>query len=563
MERSKKILTGNENQYYRATLKAMGFTTEDLKRPVIGIANAWSECVPGHYNLRQVAQRVKDGIYRAGGTPIEFGVLGGCDGMANGHVGMHYILPSRELVASSIESMAQINQFDGLVLLGSCDKIVPGMLMAAARLDIPCIFLPGGPMEGGMVFDGRQSDQTTATEAYGMLSAGKITEQEYQALEDTACPGCGSCSYLGTANTMCSLAEALGMTLPDGANAPAASAHRSQLGKETGMKIVELVERDITVRKVITPGSIRNAIKACLAMSGSTNAVMHLTAVAHEAELDIDVLQLFDNLSNSTPQIAKMNPACKYNMIDFYHDGGMPRLLENLQSLLETDVMTVTGKTLAEKIAEHRYRYPATGLVNHTLDDPFGYSGGVAVLRGNLAPSTGITKPGAFDKSLHHFEGEAICFDCEEDAEEAILAGEVHEGHVVVIRYEGPKGGPGMREMHKAMKYLYGRGLALSTALITDGRFSGTNNGCFVGHISPEASEGGPIALVRDGDRIVINVEQRSLNVLVSDEELAARKAAWKAPEPKFTRGWLGLYCKLAGSGAEGAVLDMKKLKEL
>ena len=563
MERSKKILTGNENQYYRATLKAMGFTTEDLKRPVIGIANAWSECVPGHYNLRQVAQRVKDGIYRAGGTPIEFGVLGGCDGMANGHVGMHYILPSRELVASSIESMAQINQFDGLVLLGSCDKIVPGMLMAAARLDIPCIFLPGGPMEGGMVFDGRQSDQTTATEAYGMLSAGKITEQEYQALEDTACPGCGSCSYLGTANTMCSLAEALGMTLPDGANAPAASAHRSQLGKETGMKIVELVERDITVRKVITPGSIRNAIKACLAMSGSTNAVMHLTAVAHEAELDIDVLQLFDNLSNSTPQIAKMNPACKYNMIDFYHDGGMPRLLENLQSLLETDVMTVTGKTLAEKIAEHRYRYPATGLVNHTLDDPFGYSGGVAVLRGNLAPSTGITKPGAFDKSLHHFEGEAICFDCEEDAEEAILAGEVHEGHVVVIRYEGPKGGPGMREMYKAMKYLYGRGLALSTALITDGRFSGTNNGCFVGHISPEASEGGPIALVRDGDRIVINVEQRSLNVLVSDEELAARKAAWKAPEPKFTRGWLGLYCKLAGSGAEGAVLDMKKLKEL
>lgn len=563
MERSKKILTGNENQYYRATLKAMGFTTEDLKRPVIGIANAWSECVPGHYNLRQVAQRVKDGIYRAGGTPIEFGVLGGCDGMANGHVGMHYILPSRELVASSIESMAQINQFDGLVLLGSCDKIVPGMLMAAARLDIPCIFLPGGPMEGGMVFDGRQSDQTTATEAYGMLSAGKITEQEYQALEDTACPGCGSCSYLGTANTMCSLAEALGMTLPDGANAPAASAHRSQLGEETGMKIVELVERDITVRKVITPGSIRNAIKACLAMSGSTNAVMHLTAVAHEAELDIDVLQLFDNLSNSTPQIAKMNPACKYNMIDFYHDGGMPRLLENLQSLLETDVMTVTGKTLAESIAEHRYRYPATGLVNHTLDDPFGYSGGVAVLRGNLAPSTGITKPGAFDKSLHHFEGEAICFDCEEDAEEAILAGEVHEGHVVVIRYEGPKGGPGMREMYKAMKYLYGRGLALSTALITDGRFSGTNNGCFVGHISPEASEGGPIALVRDGDRIVINVEQRSLNVLVSDEELAARKTAWKAPEPKFTRGWLGLYCKLAGSGAEGAVLDMKKLKEL
>lgn len=273
MERSKKILTGNENQYYRATLKAMGFTTEDLKRPVIGIANAWSECVPGHYNLRQVAQRVKDGIYRAGGTPIEFGVLGGCDGMANGHVGMHYILPSRELVASSIESMAQINQFDGLVLLGSCDKIVPGMLMAAARLDIPCIFLPGGPMEGGMVFDGRQSDQTTATEAYGMLSAGKITEQEYQALEDTACPGCGSCSYLGTANTMiASLAEALGMTLPDGANAPAASAHRSQLGKETGMKIVELVER-VSQYESHTPVQAATPSRLALPMSALSNAV--------------------------------------------------------------------------------------------------------------------------------------------------------------------------------------------------------------------------------------------------------------------------------------------------
>ena len=560
MERSKKILIGNENQYYRATLKSMGFSTEDLKRPVIGIANAWSECVPGHYNLRQVAQRVKDGIYRAGGTPIEFGVLGGCDGMANGHVGMHYILPSRELVANSVESMAQINQFDGLVLLGSCDKIVPGMLMAAARLDIPCIFLPGGPMEGGAVFDGRRSDQTTATEAYGMLSAGKITEAEYTALEDTACPGCGSCSYLGTANTMCSLAEALGMTLPDGGTAPATSARRMQLGEEAGVKIMELVEKEITARKILTNSSIRNAIKGCLAMSGSTNAVMHLTAIAREAELDIDVLQTFDDLSATTPQIAKMNPACKYNIVDFYLDGGVPRLLENLQPILETDAMTVTGRTLAENIACHKYLYPATGLVNHTMDDPFGYTGGVAVLRGNLAPDTGITKPGAFDISLHHFEGEAICFDSEEEAEDAIMAGRVQAGHVVVIRYEGPKGGPGMREMYKAMKYLYGRGLARSTALITDGRFSGTNNGCFVGHISPEASEGGPIAIVQDGDRIVIDVEQKLLQLQVSDEEIARRLAAWEPPTPKFTRGWLGLYCKIAASGAEGAVMKYDKL---
>ena len=560
MERSKHILEGLGNQYYRATLKSMGFTTEDLKRPVIGIANAWSECVPGHYNLRQVAQRVKDGIYRAGGTPIEFGVIGGCDGMGQGHDGMHYILPSRELIANSIESMAQINLFDGLVLLGSCDKIVPGMLMAAARLNIPCIFLPGGPMEGGVVFDGRQADQTSSTEAYGMLSAGKITEAEYVALEDTACPGCGSCSYLGTANTMCALAEAMGMTLPDGGLAPATSAARMMKAEETGVKIMELVEKNITSRKIITNGSIRNAIKACLAMSGSTNAVMHLTAIAHEAELDIKVLDEFDSLSRTTPQIAKMNPSCKYNVIDFYHDGGVPRLMERMQSILETGEMTVTGHTVAENIATHKYPYPATGLVVRTMEDPFGFSGGVAVLRGNLAPDTGITKPGAFDKSLHHFEGEAICFDSEEEAEEAILSGKVHEGHVVVIRYEGPKGGPGMREMFKAMKYLYGRGLALSTALITDGRFSGTNNGCFVGHISPEAAEGGPIAIVHDGDKIVIDVESRSLELKVPQEEIEARLKAWKRPEPKFKKGWLGLYCKIAASGSAGAILKYDNL---
>lgn len=560
MERSKKILQGLGNQYYRATMKSMGFTTEDLKRPLIGIANAWSECVPGHFNLRQAAQRVRDGVYRAGGTPVEFGVIGGCDGMGQGHDGMHYILPSRELIANSIESMAQINLFDGLVLLGSCDKIVPGMLMAAARLDIPCIFLPGGPMEGGVEFDGRQSDQTSSTEAYGMLSAGKITEAEYVALEDTACPGCGSCSYLGTANTMCALAEALGMTLPDGGLAPATSAARMMKAEETGVKIMELVEKGVTARKVITNGSIRNAIKACLAMSGSTNAVMHLTAIAREAELDIHVLEEFDTLSRTTPQIAKMNPACQYNVIDFYHDGGVPRLMENLQSQLETDVMTVTGGTLAENIASHRYPYPATGLVVHTMDNPFGYTGGVAVLRGNLSPDTGITKPGAFDKSLYHFEGEAICFDSEEEAEEAILAGKVRDGHVVVIRYEGPKGGPGMREMFKAMKYLYGRGLALTTALITDGRFSGTNNGCFVGHISPEAAEGGPIAIVKDGDRIVIDVEKRQLDLQVPQEEIEARLKAWKRPEPKFKKGWLGLYCKIASSGSEGAVLKYDNL---
>lgn len=562
-KRSEKILQGLGNQYYRATYKSMGFTTDDLKRPLIGIANAWSECVPGHYNLRQVAQRVRDGIYRAGGTPIEFGVIGGCDGMAQGHDGMHFILPSRELIASSVESMAQINLFDGLVLLGSCDKIVPGMLMAAARLDIPCIFLPGGPMEGGVVFDGRQSDQTSATEAYGMLSAGKITEKQYTSLENTACPGCGSCSYLGTANTMCSLAEALGMTLPDGGVAPATSAKRFMLGEAAGIKIMELVQRGITARQVITNGSIRNAIKVCLAMSGSTNAVMHLTAIAKEANLSINVLDEFDTLSATTPQIAKINPSCKYNMIDFYHDGGVYHMMDEMQTILETDVMTVTGESLKDTIAHHHYDYPFTHLVIRSLDDPFGYTGGVAVLRGNLAPDTGITKPGAFDPSLHHFVGEAICFNSEEEAEEAILAGKVREGHVVVIRYEGPKGGPGMREMYKAMKYLYGRGLSKTTALITDGRFSGTNNGCFVGHISPEAAEGGPIAVVHDGDKIEVDVDNKKLNLLVSDEEIQERLKDWKRPELKFKTGWLGLYSRLAASGAQGAVMDLDKLDQL
>lgn len=560
MERSGKILCGLQNQYYRATYKSMGFTTEDLKRPMIGIANAWSECVPGHFNLRQVAQRVKDGIYRAGGTPVEFGVIGGCDGMGQGHDGMHYILPSREIIANSIESMAQINLFDGIVLLGSCDKIVPGMLMAAARLDIPCILLPGGPMEGGIEFDGRRSDQTSSTEAYGMLSANKITEKEYTSLENLACPTCGSCAYLGTANTMCSLSEALGMTLPDGGIIPAASAARLAIAEDTGIKIVELVEKNITARQIITKESVRNAIKICLSMSGSTNAVMHLTAIAHEAELEMNVLEEFDQFSRVTPQLAKINPASEFNMVDFYRAGGVSKLLEEMQPIISVDEMTVTAHTVLENIKNHIYQYPEDSRVVKTMADPFGYQGGVAVLRGNLAPDSGITKPGAFDESLHHFVGEAICFDSEEDAEEAILKGAIRDGHVVVIRYEGPKGGPGMREMYKAMKYLYGRGLSKTTALITDGRFSGTNNGCFVGHISPEAAEGGAIAIVKNGDRIEIDVENRSINLLVSDEEIENRLKEWKRPEPKFKRGYLGLYCKIAASGSEGAILQYDKL---
>ncbi len=553
--RSEKTLKGMENQYYRATMKSMGYTTDELKQPIIAIANSWTEGVPGHYNLKDVARRVRDGINRSGGTVVEFGTIACCDGMAQGHQGMHYILPSRQIIADSIETFANAQLVDAIVLLGSCDKIVPAMLMAAARLDIPCILLPGGPMEGGIVFDGRKSDQTSSAEAYGMLSAGKITESEYSILEEQSCPSCGSCSYLGTANTMCILSEAMGMTLPDGAMTPATSADRLRLGEFTGRKIVELVKNNITARKIITNKSIRNAIKVCLAISGSTNAVMHLTAIAREAELNIDVLDEFDKLSRCTPQIAKLNPASKWNVVDFHYSGGVPKVMENLKEVLETDVTSVTGYTVEENLLHHKFRYTNNPHIIKTKDQPFGYQGGVAVLRGNLAPNTGITKPGAFDRSLDYFVGKAICFDCEEDAEEAILKGEVKEGHIVVIRYEGPKGGPGMREMFKAMKYLYGRGLATSTALITDGRFSGTNNGCFVGHISPEAAEGGPIAIVEDGDEIEIDISNRKLNLLVPQEEINNRLCKWKRPKRKFTKGYLGLYSKFASSGAEGGIL--------
>lgn len=554
--RSETILTGLENEYYRATFKSMGFSSDDLKRPLIGIANAWSECVPGHFNLRQIAERVKQGIYRAGGTPVEFGVMGGCDGIAQGQIGMHYILPSRELIANSVETMAQINLFDGLVLLGSCDKIVPGMLMAAARLDIPCILLPGGPMEGGAEFDGHQADQSSLTEAYGMLSAGRMEQEDYAALEETACPTCGSCAYLGTANTMCSLSEAMGMTVPDGANTPAANSRRLALGEETGIRIVELIQKGITARKIITEGSIRNAIRVCLAISGSTNAAIHLTALAKEAGLSINVLDCFDEMSRFIPQIAKIFPASKkYNMIDFYKDGGVTRVMEELGDCIERAEMTVTGKTVGENLAGHRYLFPCTRNVIHTAQEPFGHMGGVAVLHGNLAPATAVTKPGAYDVSLHYFKGKAVCFDSEEAAEEAILAKKVQPGNVVVIRYEGPKGGPGMREMYKAMKYLYGQGMALTTALVTDGRFSGTNNGCFVGHVSPEAAEGGPIAIVRDGDEIVIDVPNRRLELLVPPEEIEERLKCWKRPEPKFQNGWLAMYSRRASSAAEGAII--------
>ena len=553
--RRSKILHGNENSFNRVLYKAMGFSDDDIGRPMIGIANSYSNIVPGHFNLRSLAEHVKNGIYRAGGTPVEFGVIGACDGIAQGHIGMHYILPTREIIAHSVELMTEAHQLDGIVLLGSCDKIVPGMLMAAARLNIPAILLPGGPMEGGLEFDGRKSDATSMSEAYGMLSAGKITEEEFGILEEVSCPSCGSCAFYGTANTMCVLSEALGMSLPGAALIPATSADRQRAAFKSGERIVSLVNKDIVSRDIITERAMENAIRVCMATSGSTNAVLHLTAIAYEAELNLNMLEKFDEYSRSTPQLAKVNPASKYDMVDFHRAGGVPRVMEKLKPLLNLKVLTVTGKNLEENLQNHVYLYPENPDLIKGLDAPFDTSGGVAVLRGNLAPDTGITKPGAFDRSLYHFTGEAIVFDSEEEAEDAIILGKVKSGHVVVIRYEGPKGGPGMREMLKAMKYLYGMGLGKSTALITDGRFSGTNNGCFVGHISPEAADGGPIAIVQDGDKIEINVDERSITLHVPEEEIRERLAKWKKPEPKFTKGYLSLYARLASSAAEGALI--------
>ncbi|MCI8609668.1 MAG: dihydroxy-acid dehydratase [Firmicutes bacterium] len=551
------ILTNREEfSLNRSVYKAMGYGDEDLERPVIGIANAWNTLVPGHFNLRQVAEAVRNGIYRGGGTAVEFGTIGACDGLAQGHDGMHYILPTREIIAHSVELMAQAHNLAGLVLLGSCDKIVPGMLMAAARLDIPCILLPGGPMMAGEVrFHGRKTDMTAIDEGLGAYRVGKITKEEFENLEEGYCSSCGSCSFYGTANTMCAMSEALGMSLPGGAMTPAVHPDRLRLATRTGEAICNLVRKGITAREIITKEAVENAVRICLTTSGSTNAVMHLSAIAYEAELDMNVVDTFERFNRQTPVIARVYPACDANINDLFLAGGIPRIQQGLLELLHKDVMTVTGKSLAENLAEYHYRYPANPDCITTLKHPFNPTGGLQVMHGNLAPDTAVTKPGAIHPDARHFIGKAVCFDCEEEANQAILDGKIKEGTVIVIRYEGPKGGPGMREMYKSMKYLNGMGLATTVALVTDGRFSGTNNGCFVGHVSPEAAAGGPIAVVRDGDEIEIDTLTGKLELKVSEEEIASRFENWQPKEPKFKRGYLAQYAKMVSSAAEGSII--------
>jgi len=552
--RSKQYLERPEWAMNRALYKSMGYSDYDLGRPLIGIANSWNRVVPGHYNLNLVSDYVKQGIYQAGGTPVEFGVIAACDGLAQGHRGNYYILPSRDLIANDVETIVEAQNLDAVVLLASCDKIVPGMLMAAARLDVPAIMVVGGPMEGGCEFDGRASDGTSLTEALGMLKTGKIDEATYLMLEDKAEPTCGSCSFLGTANTMCCMAEAMGLSLPGSATIPATFADRLRAAQQTGRQIMELVNNGITARQILSRKGLENAVRVNSAIGGSTNAAIHLVAIAYEAECEIS-MDLFEQLSSTTPHIARMNPAAAPNVPDFHEAGGVPAVMKEILPLLHGDALTVTGKSVGENVAGVE---TTNRDIIRTLGDPWSKEGGLAVLRGNLAPNTAITKPAAITPEMLVFKGRARCFDSEERANEAILEGRIHEGEVVVIRYEGPKGGPGMREMYKAMKLLYGRGLALKTALITDGRFSGTNNGCFVGHISPEAAEGGPLAAVRDGDVITIDIPSRNLDLHISPEEIKARLAEWQKPEPRFKKGYLALYSRLAESADKGAILRYK-----
>jgi len=550
--RSKSILKQPEFSMHRALWKSMGYSDYDLSRPMIGVANSWNRVVPGHYNLNLVSDYVKQGILQAGGTPVEFGIMAPCDGIAQSHEGMHYILPSRDLIANDVEIMVQAHRLDAVVLLCSCDKIVPGMLMAAARVDVPAIIVVGGPMEGGCQFDGRAADTTALTEGLGMLSAGTMDMETYLKLEDTATPTCGSCAFLGTANTMCCVAEALGMCLPGSATIPATHADRLRAAQASGRRIVEMVHDGVTARDIINRKSIENAIRLSTAIGGSTNVALHFPAIAYEAECEIRMDE-FEALYSTTPHIARIFPAAAPNVPDFHSAGGVPAVMKQLLPLIHDDALTVNGRTMGENVADAP---EPEGTVIRSFEEPWGASGGLAILKGNLAPDTGITKPAAIVPGMHTFTGSARCFDSEETANAAILEGHVQEGEVVVIRYEGPKGGPGMREMYTAMKLLYGRGLALSTAVVTDGRFSGTNNGCFVGHISPEAAEGGPLAIVEDGDTITIDVPNRRLHLHVSDEEIAERLSKWKPRAPKFKRGYLALYSRLATSASRGAVIE-------
>ncbi len=537
----------------RSLLYALGLTEEEMNRPMIGVVCSYNEVVPGHMNLDKIADAVKAGIRMAGGTPIEFPAIAVCDGIAMGHIGMKYSLVTRDLIADSTECMALAHQFDGLVMIPNCDKNVPGLLMAAARLNIPAIFVSGGPMLAGHLADGRRSCLSHMFEAVGAFQAGTLSEQGVRDYEENACPTCGSCSGMYTANTMNCLTEALGMGLSGNGSIPAVYSARLRLAKETGMKIMELVKRDICPRDIMTEAAFHNAETVDMALGGSTNTMLHLPAIAHEAGVEL-TLDFANDISAHTPNLCHLAPAGNDYMEDLDRAGGVYAVMNELakRDLLDLSVMTVTGATMSENLVGHSNRNPE---VIRPLEHPYSEKGGIAVLKGNLAPDGCVVKQAAVSETMMVHEGPARVFDSEEDAIDAIYHKRINPGDVVVIRYEGPKGGPGMREMLNPTSAIVGMGLGDSVALITDGRFSGATRGASICHVSPEAAAGGTIALVQEGDTIAIDISACAIELRVSDEELARRRAAWVCPEPKVKTGYLARYAKLVTSADKGAIL--------
>ena len=549
--RSDAVKVGIERAPHRALLKALGLADSDLAKPFIGVVNSYTNVVPGHAHLKQVAEAVKAGVISAGGVPFEFNTIGICDGIAMGHSGMRYSLPSRELIADSVEVMVQAHRFDGIVLVTNCDKITPGMLMAAARLNIPAIMVTGGPMLSG-VYKGKKVGTDSMFEAIGKVAAGKMSEEELKCIEDAACPTCGSCNGMFTANTMACVTEALGMSLPGCATPSAVSAERLRIAKATGERVVGLVKEDLKPKDILSSGSFENAIMVDMALGGSTNTVLHVTAIANEAEVDLP-LSLFDKLSKRVPHLCSMIPSGPYDMKDLDEAGGIPAVMKQLSGALHLNALTVTGKTVKENIASAVVLNPE---VIRPLDNPVHKEGGIAVLKGNLAPDGAIVKAAGISANMMVHQGPAKTFDSEETAMKAILNKKIKEGDVVVIRYEGPKGGPGMREMLSPTATIAGMGLSESVALITDGRFSGATRGPCIGHVSPEAAVGGPIGLLKDGDIIEIDVPKRKLNVKLSNEELAKRAKSWTAKEPNVKKGYLVRYSQLVQPAHMGSVLE-------
>ncbi len=551
--RSDRMKTGVSRAPHRSLLKADGLTDEEISRPLVAVVNSMNEVVPGHLQLSQISDAVKVGIRIAGGTPLEFATIGICDGIAMNHAGMRYSLASREVIADSVELTVQAHAFDAMVLIPNCDKVVPGMLMAAARLDIPAVVVSGGPMLAGR-HDGCDVDLDTVFTSVGKVAAGTMTEDELRDLEESACPTCGSCAGLFTANSMNCLTEAIGMGLPGNGTVPAVYSERIRLAKHAGMKVMELLERGITAKQIMTAAAVRNAMTLDMAFGGSSNTVLHLTAIAHEAGADI-TLDDWAAVSARTPNLVRISPAGDYHMQDLYAAGGVPAILAELakRDLVDLDAMTVTGETMGATVAAASNR---DTQVIHPAESPYMDEGGLRVLRGSLAPDGAVVKQSAVSQGMRKHSGPARLFESEEEACEAIMNGRIEAGDVVVIRYEGPRGGPGMREMLTPTSAISGMGMSDSVALVTDGRFSGATKGPCVGHVSPEAAVGGPIALVEEGDTIVLDIDAGTLDIDVPDETLEARRSVWVAPAPKITHGYMARYAAQVSSADRGAVMS-------